>query len=335
MKLNCIAALALSIVALSAPTRAQTTTLFSDDFSAGLAQWTPTGRWHLADDNDACAPNTAPYPSPGFCAAFNDGNFGVCAFQTAAVGRLSLAQAIAIPAGASSARLRFMTYEDTECGGGNCGWDHRFVEVSTDNGTTWAVLATGAAEGLWYERVLSLDAYRGASVRIRFRFDPVDGWGNDYAGWLVDDVRIESDSPFAGYCVGKLSSANCIPTIEATGDVSLSGPDDLVLTARLLLNGVSSKLIWSRAPNTTPFHGGILCVSIPAARTTVRSSNGDAWPAANCTGSYAFAFTHAYLASHGVLAGETLYVQASTRDSGFAPPNNLSLSAGLTFTVLP
>lgn len=328
-----LVALSLATLALT-PSLAAQTTLFADDFSSGLSNWTATGLWHLQDETGDCASAIAPFPSPGQAAAFNDNGAG-CSFVTATAGNLVTASPVALPAGAINARLRFMTYEETECGFGNCGWDERFVRVSDDGGLTWDTLLPGADERVWYERSVSLDAYRGSNVLIQFRFVPVDFWTNFYAGWFIDDVRVEIDAPFSLYCTGKLSSVGCIPAIDAAGDVSLSGVDDLVVSARLLRNNVSSKLIWSRGANNAPWGGGTLCVQAPAARTTVRSSLGTAAPALDCTGTYAFAFTHAYLASKAVFAGQTLYVQASTRDPGFAPPGNHSLSNALSFTVLP
>jgi hypothetical protein len=333
MKLSTLACSALAALAAAASARAQTV-LFSDDFSAGLGAWTATANWHLQDEATVCDPDLAPFPSPGFAAAFNIGSASGCGFGWT-VGDLTTVSAISIPAGAVNPRLRFVSYEETECGGGNCGWDHRYVRVSKNNGSSWDLVMVGSTEYVWYERTVSLAAYAGFNVLIQFRFDAIDPWVNDYPGWFIDDVRVEIGSPFALYCTGKVSSAGCIPYVDAAGDVSLSGPDDLVISAQLLRNNVSSKLIWSRAPNNAPFHGGTLCVMAPAARTTVMMSGGTAAPAVDCTGSYSFAFTHAYLATKSVMAGETLYVQGSTRDPGFAPPGNHSLSSALSFTVTP
>ena len=335
MKLSAV--LALAALALTPSLHAQTTTLFSDGFDSGLAQWTATGLWHAAAESGNCSTQVAPFPSGGTAAAFNNDGIGqtTCGFYTSLAGNLTTTLPISIPADAVNARLRFMTYEETECGGPNCGWDERYVRVSTDGGANWTAVMIGDYESVWYERYVSLDAYVGMDVLIQFRFEPVDTLWNGFPGWFIDDVSVEIDSPFAFYCKGKLSSVWCIPAVDAAGDISLSGPDDLVVSARFLRNNVSSKLIWSRGANNQPWGGGTLCVQAPAARTTVRSSFGTPAPATDCTGTYAFTFTHAYLGSKSVLAGETLYVQCSTRDPGYSPPNNHSLSNALSFTVLP
>lgn len=319
--------------------RPQTVTAFHDDFESGLGNWSTTQEWGISTDQQYCGQQAAPFPSPSHAAHYGSqwGAF-VCGFGAQLIheGYLTTLLPIHLPTWAAAARLRYSSFEETECGGSNCGWDERFVYVSTNGGQNWTQVGVGGAEGAWYSKTIDLGAFVGQDVLLRFGFDPVDGWANDYLGWFVDDVTVEYDAPAPGsYCTGKLSSAGCIPTVSASGHTSLTGPDDLVVRGDLLLNNVSSKLIWSRASSSLPFHGGTLCVQIPAARTTVTTSGGNAGVATDCSGSYAFAFTHAYLASKAVIAGETLYFQASTRDPGFAPPGNHSLSAGIYFTILP
>ena len=333
--------LALSAIALAsaAVAPAQTVVAFHDDFEAGFGHWSTTQEWGSTSEQGTCGSQAAPFPSSTHAARYgsvwpgSNCGWGATLWNE---GFLTLLQPISLPSWASAARLRFASFEDTECYNGNCGWDDRYIYVSIDGAQSWVLVGLGGPEDAWYARTIDLSAYRGHDVLVRFGFEPVDNWGNYGLGWLIDDVTLEYDAPAAGtYCTGKLSSAGCIPTVAWSGDTSLSGPDDLVVSADLLLNNVASKLIWSRSPNSIPFHGGTLCVLAPAARTTVLLSGGSPGTATDCSGAYEYAFTHAYLASKYVLAGETLYIQASTRDPGFAPPGNHSLSAGLYFTVLP
>jgi hypothetical protein len=44
----------------------------------------------------------------------------------------------------------------------------------------------------WWLYSASLAPYAGSQVRIRFFFDTIDGLGNGYRGWYVDDVAIRS-----------------------------------------------------------------------------------------------------------------------------------------------
>jgi hypothetical protein len=328
------AARAAVALALASSLAAQTT-LFADDFESGTGNWSMTGMWRSIAETDGCSNGITPFPSSATAIAYNRVASGWCDFLGPLQGSARMLLPVTIPASASHARLRFWSYEETECGYGNCGWDHRFVDVSSDGGQSWTTLLQGGSEWNWYQRIASLDAYIGQDILVRFRFDAVDSWGNDFRGWLVDDVVIETDPVGTNYCSGKLSSEWCMPYVIASGHASLSGPDDLRVTADLLVNNVMSKLIWSRGTNSTPFHGGTLCVASPAARTTVTSSFGNPGPVRDCSGGYSFLFSHAYLASKAVVAGETIYVQASTRDPGFAVPNNHSLSDAVAIPILP
>jgi hypothetical protein len=333
--------LALSSVffalALVAPAAAQIT-VFEERFEGPSTGWSTSAQWHLEPDSTLCGSQVAPYPDGSQAMRFGGFNAAwvYCHFQGWQSGQLSTLAPISIPGWAVGARLRFWSFEQTECGFGNCGWDHRSVFASINGGQSWTLLWEGAEENAWLERVVDLSAYAGEDVLLRFQFDPIDEWLNDYLGWFVDDVRVEVDPPApTAYCTAKVNSQGCTPALSSTGTLWLSGPDDFHVTASEILNNVASKLVWSRSPNAAPFHGGTLCVLPPAARTSVHSSGGTPPPGTNCSGSYDWHFSHAYLASKAVLAGETLHIQFSGRDPGFAPPGNHSLSAGLQVTVLP
>lgn len=50
--------------------------------------------------------------------------------------------------------------------------------------------------GAWYEvGPVSLDAFRGKSIRLQFRFNSVDGTGNDGQGVFIDDVSVRKVCP--------------------------------------------------------------------------------------------------------------------------------------------
>lgn len=249
-------------------------------------------------------------------------------------GALTTLFPVDIPASASIVTLSYETMESTECGGPNCGWDERFVEVSADGGATWALVAVGGQEEVWRHVDVDLSSYAGQSIFVRFRFDAVDGQWNFHAGWFVDDVRITANYA-TSYCTAKTNSIGCVPTLAYAGSPSLSANEPLQVSVSNILNQHTANLIWSRFPNAAPFQGGTLCVQAPAVRTPLAHSGGTPAPAVDCTGAYAFTFTPSYLASKAVLAGQTLHIQFSGRDSGFAAPNNRSLSAGLAVTILP
>ncbi|MCH8077362.1 MAG: hypothetical protein IIC64_16275, partial [SAR324 cluster bacterium] len=79
-----------------------------------------------------------------------------------------------------------------------CGFDLLSVEVSTDSGTTWTILAdentTPAilmntnGSGTFTAVSLGISAYTGQTVTIRFFFDTVDSIDNAFQGAFVDNI---------------------------------------------------------------------------------------------------------------------------------------------------
>jgi len=318
----------------AAPVASAQTVVFRDDFENGLAQWTAESLWHAESVTSACGLQVAPFPSGDGCARFGQLTQS-CNYYGDPVGNLTMASSVHIPGNALTARLTYMTYEETECNGGNCGWDERFVLISDDAGQTWNPIGWGGVESTWLLKSIDLSAYIGSDVLIAFRFDAVDNWENQHLGWFVDDVTIEYGQA-TSYCTGKVNSAGCTPTLSYSGRPSVSETaDPFTVTASSLVNRTSSKLLASHFPNFTPFHGGILCVGSPAARTTVLNSGGSPLGVVDCSGSYTFSFTPTFYAQKSFLAGETIHVQFSGRDPGFPPPGNHSFSAGMWVTLEP
>ena len=136
------------------------------------------------------------------------------------------------------------------------------------------------------------------------------------------------------YCTPKLNSLGCIPSVASSGTPCLSGSDDFHITAASVLNNKVGIMIWSGAPNSLPFMGGILCLAPPIIRTPHQISGGNP-PPLDCSGTYSFHFSQAYMASKLIPAGTQLYAQYWSRDPGFAPPNNVGLTDGLEFVVGP
>jgi hypothetical protein len=66
-----------------------------------------------------------------------------------------------------------------------------FVEVSTDNVNYLPVLrVTGTFSGT---REVDLSGFRGQTVRLRFRYQSVQGSASGAQGWFVENIRISSD----------------------------------------------------------------------------------------------------------------------------------------------
>jgi len=140
------------------------------------------------------------------------------------------------------------------------------------------------------------------------------------------------DTPPATYCTGKVNSLGCVPQIGSSGKPTLSGPDDFLATATEVLPQRPGLLLFGQSGELdAPFFGATLCVAPPLKRTSVQlSSTGTA-----CDGTYAFAFTQAYMASHRLDPGDTVHCQYWMRDVSHPDGTGIGLSTGLEFDVQP
>ncbi len=136
------------------------------------------------------------------------------------------------------------------------------------------------------------------------------------------------------YCTAKVNSLACLPSIGYAGAATISGPDDFYVTTAGVLNEKAGIMIWSHGPDNRPFMGGTLCVAPPIIRTPVQGSGGNP-PPPDCSGSYSFHFSQAYMAGKSIVAGMRLFAQYWSRDPGFAPPDDVGLTDGLEFVVGP
>jgi hypothetical protein len=148
--------------------------------------------------------------------------------------------------------------------------------------------------------------------------------------WLLLESSCGSDT--LCYCTGKVNSLGCAPSIQASGDTSLTGPDDLHITGTGFLPNTPGLLLWSRTAASTPFMGGTLCLSPQILRTSVQvSGSGGAAP---CSGTHDFFFSHSVMNFRGLNPGETVHCQFLARDPAL-PQDKVSLSNALKFLVKP
>ncbi|MCK6447801.1 MAG: FG-GAP repeat protein [Planctomycetes bacterium] len=150
------------------------------------------------------------------------------------------------------------------------------------------------------------------------------------ANWIPD----ECECAVTSYCTAKVNSLGCTPVIFATGTPSLSAPnDDFHVLASNVLNKKFGLFFWGAEPAAIPFQGGTLCVKPPIVRTPVQSSGGSP-TGSDCTGTYDFHFSRAYMHAH-LLAPGLIRGQYWSRDPGFSPPNNVGLTAALAISICP
>ena len=112
------------------------------------------------------------------------------------------------------------------------------------------------------------------------------------------------------------------------------GFHDRHVDAEDVLSHRNGLFFWGYAPASIPFSGGLLCVAPPQVRTPAQGSGGN--PGLNdCSGTYAFHFSHAYMASKGLAAGTTLNGQFYSRDPFQVPPFQIGLTDAIEFTIEP
>ena len=139
--------------------------------------------------------------------------------------------------------------------------------------------------------------------------------------------------PPQGYCTPKINSLGCVPTISSSGNATLTGADNFHLLATQIINGQPGLLFWGLNPAAIPFGVGTLCVNPPIVRTNVQFSGGQPAPPFDCTGSFDFHFSQAYMSSAALVPGMTLYCQWWSRDPGPSSGDSVSLTAGLSFEL--
>jgi len=136
------------------------------------------------------------------------------------------------------------------------------------------------------------------------------------------------------YCTAKTNSAGCLPSIAFSGTPSASAGSGYVLSASQILDGKFGVLFYGKSgAAAVPFQGGTLCAKAPLVRTTLQLSGGTP----PCGGAFAMDF-NAWIASGkdpGLVAGQQVNAQYWSRDPGFPPPDNTSLTDAVEFTIAP
>jgi probable HAF family extracellular repeat protein len=200
----------------------------------------------------------------------------------------------------------------------------------------------------------------GAWTDLNTLVAPGSGWTLDVANAINDAGDIAGRGTFAGgsrafllrrvstpplvtYCTAKTTSTGCVPIIDGHGVSSVANGASFQVTCIALRNQKSGLFVYGSSGRAgLPFGGGTLCVKSPLKRTPLSNSAGNAAPLNDCSGVLQLDFNAFAAGLAGgnpspalAVPGTTIDVQAWGRDAGFAPPNNVQLSGGLEYVVLP
>ncbi|MGQ9828818.1 MAG: VWA domain-containing protein, partial [Roseiflexus sp.] len=222
--------------------------VFSDTMESGTGKWTPDPPWGLT---------SVAYRGS---AAWTDSPAGNYANNVNSA--LAITDPVAIPVLLSAPALSFWHRYDIEN-----GFDYGRVEVSTDNGATWQSLAayTGV-NTTWSRAVIDLSAYRGQTIRLRFRLTT-----NAYVtrdGWYIDDVTVGP-----AWVDARAGAIAAIGTLTPLGGTSIGG--GLQRSQQLLSTGASDRrraivLLSDGQENTAPYVSDVL-PQIRASQITVHT----------------------------------------------------------------
>jgi hypothetical protein len=195
---------------------------FCDDFEAGLSKWVVSGQdWGLTELR-ARSSLYSLTDSP-------NGNYSAGAKNEA-----TLAASVDLTA-ATAPVLTFWHQLNTTYN------DGFLVQASSDGGTTWGKLAayySDSNSSTWTAQQLSLAAYKGKSVKIRFYFaDFLESPSAQADGWYIDDVEIRE------------------VTSTFTTEVALAGCSDSLLSQRYFCDsfesGINNWVVSGQDWNTT------------------------------------------------------------------------------------
>ncbi len=169
--------------------------IFFEDFESGSIGWTTAlvedgidDLWHQTTI-DSYSPNTSWWAADPATGDYETGNHIQNALISPPIDLTSITGVIT---------LSFFEDYYTEQ-----GWDYVMVDASIDDGQTWTQLRgfadinnTGTApsgdSNGWIFTSLDLTPFAGQVIRVRFFLDSLDNVFNDFPGWKVDDVTVNS-----------------------------------------------------------------------------------------------------------------------------------------------
>jgi hypothetical protein len=206
--------------------------------------------------------------------------------------------------------------------------------VANNKDTVENVFVQNPQAGVWTVEVI------GSDINTDARVETVGVIDADFA-LVVSGV--ETCPPPATYCTTKVNGLGCSPAISSTGTASATAGSGFTVTGSNVRNNKSGLLFYGNTGSASlPFLGGTLCVAAPVKRTPGTNSYGNPFPADDCSGAYVIDMNLFAVGGLGgtplpalTVAGTVVNCQFWGRDPGFAAPNNVTLTDGLTYTVCP
>jgi len=332
--------------------------IFSETFTSNLGQMTAAngsfGNWIFTS---TCARSALTGHSASGSAIFSGAGCQFGNGGNTVSGNLT-SNSIAIPA--AGAVLSFNYGLNNECGtSGTCPYDILSVQVSSNGGASYTTLAGSNsqinANAGWSTYTLSLNAYSGMNVLVRFNFNSGDGIGNAYDGVYVDDITVTSNctppTVNASASSTVLCSGNSI-VLNATGATTYTWMPGNIVGASATVTPLSSVIYTvtgttgcptsktiSIVVNSTPtiaLSGAAICFGqsytlSPSGASTYTYSSGSAVVSPTTNSSYTVAGTSAQGCASAVGAVATITVNSLPIIS----VNSGAICQGQSFTLIP
>ena len=165
---------------------------FVEDFEGGAGGWTSSGSWHPVDGTPCASPSASSGTS-----AMYFGEDATCSVnEEDTPPRDLISPPIVMGPGMES--LLFDSFLAAHPASRRLGRAELAVQVDGETNWTprWATEISSLAGDVWETSpAISLLAYQGKTVRLRFRFETyaLRHEPNKYLGWLVDTIRIVED----------------------------------------------------------------------------------------------------------------------------------------------
>ena len=171
---------------LSFPLNVTTTPGFADNMEHGIGQWTHSGirdNWHQSTYTYQ-SESTSWYCGVDGSHQYTNENDSRLMTPLFTVG--------------SDTTLKFYVYYEM-------GSDIGYLEIGNGSGFWWPLMSYFGSSGGWYQESVSLGAYRGQTVQLRYRF--ISDYNGTAEGWYIDDVEagaalgVEEDRALSGWRV--------------------------------------------------------------------------------------------------------------------------------------
>jgi len=173
----------------ASPTGPPTPGNWFDNMENGINGWTSSGLWHQVNNIPTCIP-------PGYSSPTHSWYYGqdaTCNYDTGTTNSGDLTSAT-IQGATSSSNLSFYYFRQVESYSGP--YDITRVDVSGNGGPwtqVWYKDSSYTSENAWTASGnISLSAFNGQDIRLRFFFNTVDSVANNFKGWAIDDVGVSN-----------------------------------------------------------------------------------------------------------------------------------------------